>query len=231
MKRKLVLAFCLLFAMAFAAAPSMADLVAPLDAFTASASNNGDLTSITYNGTATPAADLMTGNSVRYEEAGGDPMAAGGTYTAANADNLSLANLTTLGNNTTATILKTTFSESKSVFFILERGAGAGDTTHDAGTIWGLDISGNPIGTGTSYADSNYYHQTTYESQNRSVGGFAFVTDSPVYGVQIESIKGTPTGNDGLDPTNVLTTPIPGAVWLLGSGLIGLVAIRRRFKK
>jgi hypothetical protein len=25
--------------------------------------------------------------------------------------------------------------------------------------------------------------------------------------------------------------PIPGAVWLLGSGLIGLIGIRRRFKK
>jgi hypothetical protein len=27
------------------------------------------------------------------------------------------------------------------------------------------------------------------------------------------------------------TVPIPGAVWLLGSGIIGLVFIRRKFKK
>jgi len=31
-----------------------------------------------------------------------------------------------------------------------------------------------------------------------------------------------------IDPTPV---PIPGAVWLLGSGLIGMVGIRRKFKK
>ncbi|MFH1976145.1 MAG: VPLPA-CTERM sorting domain-containing protein [Pseudomonadota bacterium] len=30
---------------------------------------------------------------------------------------------------------------------------------------------------------------------------------------------------------NVVATPIPSAVWLLGSGLIGIVAIRRRFNK
>ncbi|NPV04890.1 MAG: hypothetical protein HPY67_09180 [Syntrophaceae bacterium] len=33
----------------------------------------------------------------------------------------------------------------------------------------------------------------------------------------------------GID--NVVITPIPGAVWLLGSGLLGLVAFRRRFRK
>ncbi len=27
------------------------------------------------------------------------------------------------------------------------------------------------------------------------------------------------------------TVPIPGAVWLLGSGLLGLVGIRRKLKK
>jgi hypothetical protein len=31
--------------------------------------------------------------------------------------------------------------------------------------------------------------------------------------------------------TPVASVPIPGAVWLLGSGLFGLVAIRRKFKK
>jgi hypothetical protein len=34
-----------------------------------------------------------------------------------------------------------------------------------------------------------------------------------------------------LDDISVTAVPIPGAVWLLGSGLVGLVAFRRRMKK
>ena len=30
---------------------------------------------------------------------------------------------------------------------------------------------------------------------------------------------------------NVNPVPIPGAVWLLGSGLIGLIGLRRKFRK
>jgi choice-of-anchor C domain-containing protein len=33
-----------------------------------------------------------------------------------------------------------------------------------------------------------------------------------------------------IDNVDVSAVPIPGAVWLLGSGLVGLVAVRRRFK-
>ena len=36
---------------------------------------------------------------------------------------------------------------------------------------------------------------------------------------------------DGGTTSGAITTPIPAAVWLLGSGLLGLVAIRRRMKK
>lgn len=34
-----------------------------------------------------------------------------------------------------------------------------------------------------------------------------------------------------MDGTEASPVPVPGAVWLLGSGLVGLVALRRRFKK
>ena len=37
-------------------------------------------------------------------------------------------------------------------------------------------------------------------------------------------------GNINFD-FNVSPVPIPGAAWLLGSGLIGLVGIRKKFKK
>ena len=35
----------------------------------------------------------------------------------------------------------------------------------------------------------------------------------------------------GLDDVSVTAAPIPGAIWLLGSGLIGLIGMRRKFKK
>ena len=38
-------------------------------------------------------------------------------------------------------------------------------------------------------------------------------------------------GSTYFDDVRLDAVPIPGAVWLLGSGLIGLVAVRRKFKK
>jgi len=38
----------------------------------------------------------------------------------------------------------------------------------------------------------------------------------------------TKWNGDTADTTSTATTPIPGAIWLLGSGLFGLVAMRRR---
>jgi len=35
----------------------------------------------------------------------------------------------------------------------------------------------------------------------------------------------------GLDNVNISTVPIPAAIWLLGSGLVGLVGVRRRMRK
>lgn len=35
----------------------------------------------------------------------------------------------------------------------------------------------------------------------------------------------------GLDDISVNAVPIPGAIWLLGSGLIGLIGMRRKFRK
>ncbi len=40
--------------------------------------------------------------------------------------------------------------------------------------------------------------------------------------------KGSIYDEIGIDNISYTIVPIPGAVWLLGSGLLGLVAIRRR---
>jgi|GEM_PF-2139855 len=47
-----------------------------------------------------------------------------------------------------------------------------------------------------------------------------------------DSVTFKASGNDGYGIDNLSVgapTPIPGAIWLLGSGLLGLVGIRRRF--
>jgi hypothetical protein len=57
--------------------------------------------------------------------------------------------------------------------------------------------------------------------------------------VAIKGLQGYPDTNWHVNSSiytpvfdvNGTPVPIPGAVWLLGSGLLGLVAIRRRFKK
>jgi len=35
----------------------------------------------------------------------------------------------------------------------------------------------------------------------------------------------------GLDDVDVSPVPIPGAVWLLGSGVVGLIGLKRRMRK
>ena len=37
--------------------------------------------------------------------------------------------------------------------------------------------------------------------------------------------------NDNVKGISLSTVPLPGAVWLLGSGLIGIVGVRRKFEK
>ena len=53
----------------------------------------------------------------------------------------------------------------------------------------------------------------------------------PTTGLSYLSFHSTPYGGGNThyyDADHVGVVPIPGAVWLLGSGLLGLVAIRRR---
>lgn len=58
---------------------------------------------------------------------------------------------------------------------------------------------------------------------NGTVNYFAFTSDSAINGVTFNA-----AGGDGYAIDSVSTaTPIPGAVWLLGSGLIGLIGLRR----
>ncbi|MBG0788870.1 MAG: hypothetical protein H0S80_00055 [Desulfovibrionaceae bacterium] len=72
------------------------------------------------------------------------------------------------------------------------------------------------------------------EIYNQDNGGASTVTFAGIYSylkiLDITDLRGG-TAGDGydVDAVAVTPTPIPGAAWLLGSGLIGLVGLRRRF--
>ena len=57
-----------------------------------------------------------------------------------------------------------------------------------------------------------------------------FITDptSDILSVSLTWINGSIDDETGIDNISFNTVPIPGALWLLGSGLMGMVAMRRR---
>jgi hypothetical protein len=55
------------------------------------------------------------------------------------------------------------------------------------------------------------------------------MTWTPIAFANVDKLNFTSNGYYLLD--NFTAVPLPPAVWLLGSGLIGLVAVRRRMKK
>jgi hypothetical protein len=94
------------------------------------------------------------------------------------------------------------------------------------GSGWGLKHKG-PF---TNLQTSHYWSGTEYAPDPTYAWRFNFDD-----GWQLAYVKGNISSDHfalAVHPGNVgAPVPIPGAVWLLGSGLIGLVAIRRRFRK
>ena len=72
------------------------------------------------------------------------------------------------------------------------------------------------------------YNGTSYTALN--VPGTSFTA---AYGISGNSIVGYYTDTSGHDHGFLATpsVPIPSALWLLGPGLVGLAAVRRRFGK
>jgi hypothetical protein len=107
-------------------------------------------------------------------------------------------------------------------------------------TAYGGDWTlGGPGGSGNSL--NVYIGDSTFVGRIPSsyMGGFwGFISDSPFASVKLQGATGSNQQNYQLDnmvysPVSVsasVSTPIPAAVWLFGSGLIGLIGITRRKK-
>jgi hypothetical protein len=105
---------------------------------------------------------------------------------------------------------------------------GAGQRVADAGllqqTFWWLEgEAADPGGKFHSYLNT-FYTDAVMKGDNYNNGQRAF----PVMALNLSLTQ--PDGTVLRKQDVLVTTPIPGAIWLLGSGLIGLVAVRRRRK-
>jgi hypothetical protein len=103
----------------------------------------------------------------------------------------------------------------------------------DLGTSQTISVSAGPISvlvTAGNVSQSFTYDPPTGNLVNIwQTFGLDFTANSNSTTV---SIIGT-MGNKyiGLDNVSMVPTPIPGAAWLLGTGLVGLVGLKRRFQR
>jgi len=113
-------------------------------------------------------------------------------------------------------------------------------------TVW--DLNSTPLGMdlwkytadGTAHlyrldewSDLAYTYGLTGGETYLIEGGYRYILtvrgDPNTSGGGLENFANRTAGNITFD-FNVSSVPIPGAVWLLGSGLIGIVGIRKKFK-
>jgi len=106
--------------------------------------------------------------------------------------------------------------------------------------IYGFGTTADTAPTGSNYASSGALLGTyTFSSSSHTSWTGASLTLNPAAGYKwyIVDIYGyINSGNSGnnylsIDNVSLKVTPIPPAAWLLGTGLLGLIGLRRRFKK
>jgi hypothetical protein len=210
---------CVLVCVLALATPLMADTISPHTDVSAT----GDIIDSinNFNGqTLLPYTDLELGVTTRYTASGGLHDNAWGND---GADDFDVSTLThrlpgdsDRGDDALAYI-ETIFggggSNSYDKFFIFEWNG------NEVGTIQAIYESG-ALGEAIAFSGSSDFGYTGVDAAYLAV----FEIDSPATGIRINCA--------GFDAQSISATviPIPGAVWLLGTGLIGLVAIRRRLR-
>ncbi len=109
-------------------------------------------------------------------------------------------------------------------------GVGIGITTGQGGhaiTVWGYEYSGQVQGSTRMWDDITAIWVTDSDDKSHQlalyeIGSDGKITSGMYNGWSLDEIQAF-----GFNE-NPVATPIPGAVWLLGSGLAGLVGMRRR---
>lgn len=116
---------------------------------------------------------------------------------------------------------KITDSETGSAQFYVGRGG-----SYFVGSAW--SISGDS--SWTTHTDSTASF-TTWTGVNDGVYTLAQILQAPTdIGIFFGGAVLSGTGSFEVDNFGAGAVPIPGAIWLLGSGLFGIVGIRRKFK-
>ena len=116
-------------------------------------------------------------------------------------------------------------------------GYGYNDTTSELGHLYYVSL-GNTSGLGsvdtgpfenlhTRPNGSGYWTETTYEASNGTIYSYSFLFSS---GYQMYASQSGQFYAAAVHPGTVsfAPVPVPAAMWLLGSGLLGLMGIRRR---
>lgn len=90
--------------------------------------------------------------------------------------------------------------------------------------ITAFGASGNILG---SYnISSDYPINSPDDGSGNNEGAFrGIVSTEAIYSFQVENLNGV------LTDLRFANVPVPGSVWLLGSGLLGLLSLRRKFRK
>jgi|SRR5208283_5868248 hypothetical protein len=109
----------------------------------------------------------------------------------------------------------TTISNLDSYYYLLDKnGTGIGSFASLVNGGTNNEANLGPLAT-TGYVDQYLYYYPASASNTKNSAG-----------VQIADIRTYANGSVEIIP--LVTTPLPAAFWLLGSGLVGLVGIRRR---
>jgi hypothetical protein len=107
-------------------------------------------------------------------------------------------------------------AQSNGQSYMTKMDKGGGTST---GTFGGFIPGGNGEANLAALATVGYVDQSLFYYSN---------TANAANGVNVATIRTYADGSTQLNPQAVAQTPIPAAVYLLGSGLLGLVGIRRK---
>jgi hypothetical protein len=210
MKKCVLLVLSLVFAFS---SPVIADTLTAHSAITVEGYNI--LSIDDFMGQTIETSDLTLGETSMYNSSGGQYT--GGSY---GSDDFDLYDATMRASNDPAFgYMETRFSESFSTFFIFEHGV------DDIGDIWAIYEDGTP---GPKLeirpaVNAQGPWGNTHVKDKWGIDTYltVFELDHPAIGVIIESPV-------ELLSISAMNTPIPGAVWLLGSGLLGVIFLRRK---